>query len=644
MAEGISPEAQKVMTAYRRSRNEFNQARIDSEKAMRYINNDSWDPTDLANAISAKKPALKYPVMMPILQAIVGNEQLSAKKGHVKANDAESIQMVDMVQNRWNMLNDEQEVEDKIQLAFTDALITKMGGFIERRFVVNELGYLDYDYRVANNFRLHFDPETITSDYKLDKCNWLIKESWPTLDELRATHGEEEAFEHEKKINWWDKLTGYLKRIKEGSYSTSDGFNKENNTYQSLEMEERVVKKYIKAWDGSSFEYTRFTPEEYLKAKRTNPKLQMLKEDYDFNIHVTTVIPFFQDIVVKDEDFVQAERVSNFSIFPIFSYSLSTQAIEATSAMDMMLDVQDDINKGKSQVRDYIQQIVSAITLVSNREKDLLESIIRKKGQPGQVYGARDVEKALKKIGPDTIPAEILIHPDAAYEFLVNITGIGKSLFGQSERSGESGVLFQKKIERAAAVINPYYRNVSRLRKSLLEDFIDNFAFVYADQDRLIQLKDAKGLQGQAYLNLTFRDNQGIEQTLNSTKNLSLYVELDEGQDSITAREENFENSMAMFSMISNVNPNAASALIPALLEDAPIRNKDQWLELIQGSLQEQAGGAAAQDQLAQFSEMMKNEQVRRGMITDQEKLQLEADNAAADREAAQTQPTQQAA
>ena len=92
--------------------------------------------------------------------------------------------------------------------------------------------------------------------------------------------------------------------------------------------------------------------------------------------------------------------------------------------------------------------------------------------------------------------------------------------------------------------------------------------------------------------------------------------------------------------MITNVNPNAASALIPALLEDAPIRNKDQWLELIQGSLQEQAGGSAAQDQLAQFSEMMKNEQIRRGLITDQQKLQLEADNAAADREAAQNQPT----
>ena len=194
MADGISEQADKVLTAFRRSRDAFETARVDSEKAMRYINNDSWSSGDFQKAINAKKPALKYPVMMPILQAIVGNEQLSAKRGHVKANNVESVQMIDLVQNRWNMINDEQEVEDKIQMEFTDALITKMGGYMERRFVINELGYLDFDYRIANNMRVYLDPETQTNDYKLERFGWLIKESWDTLEVLRETYGEEEAF------------------------------------------------------------------------------------------------------------------------------------------------------------------------------------------------------------------------------------------------------------------------------------------------------------------------------------------------------------------------------------------------------------------------------------------------------------------
>ena len=390
-------------------------------------------------------------------------------------------------------------------------------------------------------------------------------------------------------------------------------------------MEERLTKKYIKAWDGKSFEYARFTPSEYLKEKRKNPKLQMINEDYDYTIHVTTIIPYFEHLVVKDDDFEQAEGIANFSLFPIFSFSLSTQAMEATSAMDMLLDVQDDINKGKSMERDYVQQIVSALTIVSKREPDILEELKRKKGQPGLVLGAMNVEKAVVKIGPDQIPPEVLLHPESAYQFAENITGIGKTIFGKSEKSGESGVLFEKKLQTAVAVINPYYRNVSRLRKHLLEDFIDNFGFAYADQDRLIQLKDAKGLQGQAYLNVTFRDNEGIEQIINSTKNLSLYVELDEGQDSITSRETNFENSLAVFNVIANVNPDAASALIGPLLEDAPLRNKDEWLEIIQSVLGQQSEASARSQQLQEFSEMMKNQQIRRGLITDQEKLLIEA-------------------
>ena len=402
-------------------------------------------------------------------------------------------------------------------------------------------------------------------------------------------------------------------------------------------MEERVTQKYIKAWDGSSFEYVRLKPADYLRERKKNPKLQMIKEDYDSHIHVTTIIPFFDNLIVFDEDFPQAEGVSNFSLFPLFSYSLSTQVTEATSAMDMMLDVQDDINKGKSQLRDYIQQIVSAMTFVSNKEKNLLENIKKKKGQPGQIHGISNMDRIPVKVGPDKIPPEILIHGESSYQFLQNITGLGPAMFGQTERSGESGILFEKKIQRAAAVINPYYKNVARLRKALLRDFVDNFGFVYADSDRLIQLKDSRGFQNQTYLNFTFRDEQGIIQTLNSTKNLSLYVELDEGQDSITAKEENFENSMAMFNLISNVNKDTASALIPALVEQSPIKNKELWVEIIQDSLQSQAGAGARQAQLEEITAMIQNAQVERGIVNDDRSVRIEADNAAASRASAQS-------
>ena len=85
------------------------------------------------------------------------------------------------------------------------------------------------------------------------------------------------------------------------------------------------------------------------------------------------------------------------------------------------------------------------------------------------------------------------------------------------------------------------------------------------------------------------------------------------------------------------MNPDAASAAIPALLEDAPIRNKDQWLELIQDSLGQQAGAGARQAQLDEITAMIQNASAERGIVNEDRKIQIEAENAATSREAAQT-------
>ena len=47
-------KADKILKAYRHSQDAFAQSREDSEKAMRYVNNDSWSSLDKTNAESIK--------------------------------------------------------------------------------------------------------------------------------------------------------------------------------------------------------------------------------------------------------------------------------------------------------------------------------------------------------------------------------------------------------------------------------------------------------------------------------------------------------------------------------------------------------------------------------------------------------------
>ena len=42
--------------------------------------------------------------------------------------------MCDIMQGRWNSIVDKQDVEDKLQIAFVDALSTRVGGWIQRGF------------------------------------------------------------------------------------------------------------------------------------------------------------------------------------------------------------------------------------------------------------------------------------------------------------------------------------------------------------------------------------------------------------------------------------------------------------------------------------------------------------------------------
>ena len=136
----LTPQAEKVIDCYDYSKEAFTKSIEYSEKAMRYVNNESWSDTDVSNATKYKKPTLKYNILIPILSTLQGNEQLNKKRAKIKPTDLNAVEVSDIIQGRWNALNDEQDIEEKIQIAFMDALITIMGVWIQRDFKLTDEG------------------------------------------------------------------------------------------------------------------------------------------------------------------------------------------------------------------------------------------------------------------------------------------------------------------------------------------------------------------------------------------------------------------------------------------------------------------------------------------------------------------------
>ena len=130
----------------------------------------------------------------------------------------------------------------------------------------------------------------------------------------------------------------------------------------------------------------------------------------------------------------------------------------------LLMDPQDDINKGKSQFRDFVGKSIGAGKVIhGSHEKELYEEMTRKGNQPGQIYIAKNPNTKITDLAPTFTSPDAMNNTIDSLMHGDRITQSTAAMRGESEKSGESGKLFAKKVDRAAAAINPYYKNISNL-------------------------------------------------------------------------------------------------------------------------------------------------------------------------------------
>ena len=198
------------------------------------------------------------------------------------------------------------------------------------------------------------------------------------------------------------------------------------------------------------------------------------------------------------------------------------------------------------------------------------------------------------------------------------VSMVNQAMRGNVEQSGESGVLFKQKVERAAAAVNPYFKNLQNLRKAIAQDFIDNFGYVYAEEDRVMKFKNPDNIFVETVVNLKMAG-----QVINDVSNPSLFVEMEEGTDKITQKEDNFEKMLALINIISQINPQFVD--IRTLISNAPVTGVDKMLSYIDQMIEAQSQASQEEAQMEKTKATLENQKIERGMINDEEKLRIEA-------------------
>jgi|GEM_PF-1340838 hypothetical protein len=619
-----SESFQKVQKCFKYSKDAFELATIDSEEAARYaFTNIQWSDEAIENAENFKKPYLTYNLILPIINTLKGVEQTNRRRARFKPRNMQSVKIADIIQDRYNALNDEQNIEELLQIAFVDALVTKLGGWIERTFEMNDEGFLEYKYKSCNQFRIYPDPELLASDCSLEHCNWVIKESFERLETIEETYGVTLPVEESEREGFWWSLINTFKRFTDKSYTgNSENMDKVNDKYRILEMLERVNVPVKIAWDGEKIQH--LTKKEYEDAKSNGANLQHIMDSSEKRIMITTIVPNFVDAVIYKKEI--SNPSNNFGLFNVFSFRFNSQALETTSLVDLLIDPQDDINKGKSQYRDYVSQVLAGLIAISGREEEAVKLIQEKGNQPNLVVNLRSPNSSIQKIGPQNISPEILNNVESSVGFSERTSMVTQTVKGQTERSGESGILFEKKLEVASAAINPYFKSLSLTRKEIARDYVQNIGYVYGEKDRPIKLKTNKGKDYQEIVNLEMNG-----QVYNDVRNPEVYVELDEGEDNQTAKEDNFNQILALSNVIAQINP--AFVHVKTLLQSAPVNGMEDWIAHIDSIEQMQSEQSAEAGDMEKTKQTLENMKIQKGMLLNEEKLRLEAAKALADAE-----------
>lgn len=596
--EGIPEPAQKVMEAWEYSKSEFRTARTKSQESYRYINNDQWDDAVKAEAQKNKKPVLTYNVLMPTVLIMIGNEQLAKRQGRIRPRRMTEPHRsaIEIARQRWNAVVDRENLEEKIQTAFFDALTTRMGGWIERSFAVNDEGYLEYRYDVAENMLIHPDPELKVNDWELSKCRWLITEAWRSLDWVKSEFDlDTELVEREEKQPWWQKLYDSVRKFANSDYdyTKSPYFDKRNDRFMVLEMQERRFRKMTTVWDPDTGEYFLMEPSDYQQVRQNNPRLERMKDTTREHIHLTTVLPYFDYAVARDEP--ARDPIPNFNLMPLYSFAKTNlKAVEAVSMIDLLKDAQDDFNKHKSQTRDFLTQHLSANTFIHHHEKEAIEKLQKEGNQPSGPIPLKNPQNQPFRMAPESLNPQLFVNVQDSMQFFDRISMTNQAMRGEMGKSGESGKLFSQKVDRALAAINPYFEAVAQLRKYLLKDYIQHFGWVYSERDRMLEVKNDRGEVDQVLVNLAYSS-----EVFNDVSEMEAYVELDEGENNRTVKEENFEKLLALTNIIAQIRPELVD--VETLLEKAPVEGAQDMVEYVRQVLQgiNQAQGQQQQLQMA---------------------------------------------
>ncbi|MHC1574042.1 MAG: portal protein [Candidatus Syntropharchaeales archaeon] len=534
-----------------------------------YFENDPYTSKEKADAKKYGKNLLKFPVMQNKLLVMIGKEEQQRKEAKIVTDNREEFDTVDIINRHYSFLRSQSNLQEMQAKMMADGLISQTGGWIRQTLYQTERGYLDFGWDNIDTLSVHPDP----SFHRLDllDCDWIVVDNYMTLEDMKD---EFEAYFKEKD---WTQVEAKL--VPTENKGLSENLEIRGNKYPVLEFHERVKRKYavmsIANASGSGNRIELISKKDRKRYEREGWQyIQTVRKQL---IRKTIISPHHNQILYEED---QSRNTKYYELFCYFSYDYNIEKIKIPSMVGLLTDVQDQINKEKSQNTQFAKQALDIIWHVGKNESEAAERLEKYHGEPKMVVKYKNLDNMARRDEPgggaiaaiQALANNVLGNVDLISE----VSGVKEPLSGGGVKSSTSGVLYRAQQESAATGVNPFFEILTRVRKYMTDRYLDLCPEVYAEQLRAIEIEDDYKNFQNAMLNIPYAGN-----IYNDIRRMSARATIDEGEKSKDYRNEMFEMMTGFVHIMSQTGASFEQLPWPYLLEYSNMQNKDEVIKFV---------------------------------------------------------------
>jgi hypothetical protein len=582
--------------------NHLRQASIDgwaeanqrTREVRRYVCHKPYTERELALAAQNNKPTLRYNMIVSKVTTLLGQEQANRRATKIIADFAQNQEVAEILQANWEYVREQQDLQRKRGRLLVDGLFYQKGGYIRRVIERDDRGHLGFAYRMYEPLSVH--PDSTFKELDMSDCRYVCFDDWMTIDQIRQTFGAD-VFSSEEEAQAWELVDGTISADTFGN-GMKDEY-KRGDEYLVVQCEQVVQQQaYLVMYEGS---VVKLVADELKQLDKAKEQYTVLDKTTDKRVHLTTIIPGTDDVVLQDVDLAIPSR--KVSCFYCGSYDFNMPRSEIPSLGYYLIDPQDRLNKGKNQEVDHLMQVLSQLWFFDQRDKTAREQFLRQRGNPVIALEVSNLRNKPQKEGNVGDGGAIQTIQNAIQQdnfFIDEVSNVTDAMQGKRGNSSESGVLFNQKVTQSQKSTNPFYEMIAAVDEYLTRDFLECVPWVYFEQDRALPVKmQPSGELGYEMVNLNV--NGG---TIRDLRQFAGRAVLEDAASTPNRIEEAFNQNIALVQMMINSGFNAEQIPWDLIIAHSPLRDRDKWTKRLQQAQQQLAEQNANAEAMNEFSQM----------------------------------------